>query len=93
MRDQRPVDVSESNIHSRSVSPDTVKPENVVQPVSAKPQDVSKSDGILSEQTISNKEQRKVDWAIIKEMARYLWPKVCSLHGRSRIMLIVRRTT
>lgn len=25
---------------------------------------------------ISNKEQRKADWAIMKEMAQYLWPKV-----------------
>ena len=34
------------------------------------------TDGLLSEQTVSNKEQRKADWAIIKEMAQYLWPKV-----------------
>lgn len=25
---------------------------------------------------VSNKEQRKADWAIIKEMGRYIWPKV-----------------
>ena len=34
------------------------------------------TDALLSEQTVSNKEQRKADWAIMKEMARYLWPKV-----------------
>jgi ABC transporter ATM len=31
---------------------------------------------LLSETTVANKEQRKADWAIIKEMAKYLWPKV-----------------
>ena len=30
---------------------------------------------LLAEQTVSNKEQRKADWAIMKEMSRYLWPK------------------
>lgn len=25
---------------------------------------------------MSNKEQRKADWAIMKEMTKYLWPKV-----------------
>ena len=28
---------------------------------------------------VSNKEQRKADWAIIKEMGRYIWPKVSIL--------------
>lgn len=35
-----------------------------------------KADALLKEQTVSNKEQRKADWAIMKEMSRYLWPKV-----------------
>ena len=30
----------------------------------------------LSEVLLSNKEQRKADWVIMKEMAKYLWPKV-----------------
>ncbi|KAL5409356.1 Iron-sulfur clusters transporter atm1, mitochondrial [Paraphaeosphaeria minitans] len=30
---------------------------------------------LLAEQTVTNKEQRKADWAIIKEMSHYLWPK------------------
>ncbi|KAF7155166.1 hypothetical protein CNMCM5623_006593 [Aspergillus felis] len=30
---------------------------------------------LLSETTVASKEQRKADWAIIKEMAKYLWPK------------------
>ena len=33
------------------------------------------TDPLLAEQTVSNKEQRKADWAIIKDMAHYLWPK------------------
>ena len=52
-----------------------VKPEAVQKP------DHSKSlgpttDALLTEQTVSNKEQRKADWAIMKEMVQYLWPKV-----------------
>lgn len=35
----------------------------------------AKNDPLLAEQTVSNKEQRKADWAIMKEMSRYLWPK------------------
>lgn len=35
-----------------------------------------KNDPLLAEKTVSNKEQRKADWAIMKEMSRYLWPKV-----------------
>lgn len=30
---------------------------------------------LASEQKLSNKAQRKADWAIIKEMSHYLWPK------------------
>lgn len=30
---------------------------------------------LLAEQTVTNKEQRQADWAIIKDMAHYLWPK------------------
>jgi ABC transporter ATM len=37
-----------------------------------------KTDPLLAEKTMSNKEQRKADWAIMKEMSRYLWPKVVS---------------
>jgi len=36
----------------------------------------AKNADLLAEKTITDKEQRKVDWAIIKEMAKYLWPKV-----------------
>ncbi|KAL4932135.1 ATP-binding cassette Fe/S cluster precursor transporter ATM1 [Aspergillus undulatus] len=30
---------------------------------------------LLNEGKMANKEQRKADWAIMKEMAKYLWPK------------------
>ncbi|EPS33228.1 hypothetical protein PDE_08190 [Penicillium oxalicum 114-2] len=30
---------------------------------------------LLSESAIANKEQRRADWAIMREMAKYLWPK------------------
>lgn len=35
----------------------------------------AKRDTLLAEQSLSNKEQRKADWAIIREMSHYLWPK------------------
>ena len=37
--------------------------------------DNSPNTNLLGEQTVSNREQRKADWAIIKEMSAYLWPK------------------
>src|SRR6266576_739013 len=43
------------------------------------PAERTKNDTLLAEQTVSNKDQRKADWAIMKEMSRYLWPKVASL--------------
>lgn len=30
---------------------------------------------MLGERNLTNKEQRKADWTIIKEMTKYLWPK------------------
>jgi ATP-binding cassette subfamily B (MDR/TAP) protein 7 len=36
----------------------------------------AKKPDMLSETSVANKEQRKADWAIMKEMAKYLWPKV-----------------
>ena len=49
-----------------------VKPESVQ---TEKPAGPAKTDNFMAEQTVSNKEQRKADWAIIKDMAQYLWPK------------------
>jgi ATP-binding cassette subfamily B (MDR/TAP) protein 7 len=41
----------------------------------AKPKLPATADPLLAEQVLTNKEQRKADWAIMKEMSRYLWPK------------------
>ncbi|GAB7341178.1 hypothetical protein MBLNU457_7473t2 [Dothideomycetes sp. NU457] len=49
-----------------------VKPETVQ---TEKPAGPASTDSFMAEQTVSNKEQRKADWAIIKDMAQYLWPK------------------
>ncbi|KAF2195123.1 P-loop containing nucleoside triphosphate hydrolase protein [Zopfia rhizophila CBS 207.26] len=48
----------------------------------------AKPDALLAEQLVSNKEQRKADWAIMKEMSRYLWPKD-NLGTRLRVGLSV----
>jgi len=50
------------------------------EPSSSKP---TKKPNILTQASLSTKEQRKEDWAIMKEMAKYLWPKVsCKLWGK-----------
>jgi ATP-binding cassette, subfamily B (MDR/TAP), member 7 len=36
---------------------------------------INKKKDVLADTSISNKEQRKADWAIMKEMVKYLWPK------------------
>lgn len=55
---------------------DIVVPEAVtkVQPIKPEPVAATKN-AILSEKVVSNKEQRKVDLAIMREMVQYLWPK------------------
>jgi hypothetical protein len=49
---------------------------------------VAKTDPLLQEQSLSTKEQRKADWAIMKEMSQYLWPKD-NLGTRFRVGLSV----
>ena len=61
---------------SKADSVENIKPEAVQKPLDAKSDGAPKTDVLLTEQTVSNKEQRKADWAIMKEMAQYLWPKV-----------------
>lgn len=51
---------------------ESVKPENVQKPKAVAP---SPQSTLLAEANLSNKDQRKADWAIIKDMAHYLWPK------------------
>lgn len=49
---------------------------NIVPKLEAgKAKDTPKKD-LLSESAIASKEQRRADWAIMREMAKYLWPKV-----------------
>ena len=55
---------------------ESIKPESYQEPSKAKPVEAPKTDALLAEQTVSNKEQRRADWIIIKEMAKYIWPKV-----------------
>ena len=54
-----------------NVKPELAQKGNVVER-----NNTGKRDGLLSEKVTSNAEQRKADWAIMKEMTKYLWPKV-----------------
>jgi len=56
-------------------APEGIKPESMQKNGFTKIGGPPKADAFLAEQTVSNKEQRKADWAILKEMSRYLWPK------------------
>ncbi|MCJ1359066.1 MAG: Iron-sulfur clusters transporter atm1, mitochondrial [Icmadophila ericetorum] len=60
---------------AKTVATERSKPETVQKQNTAASTGKPRVDSLLSEQTVSNKEQRKADWAIMKEMARYLWPK------------------
>ncbi|KAK6364022.1 Iron-sulfur clusters transporter atm1, mitochondrial [Exophiala oligosperma] len=63
---------------SRSESAEVTKPEtlqNAVTPKDAQEPANKKDATLLSEKVVSNKEQRKVDLAIMREMVRYLWPR------------------
>lgn len=52
---------------TESLKPETIQKE--------KPAIPAQQQSLLAEPNVSNKEQRKADWAIIKDMAQYLWPK------------------
>jgi len=56
---------------TQNVRPVLVRKENA-----AEQNATTKQDGLLTEKVTSNVEQRKADWAIMKEMTKYLWPKV-----------------
>ncbi|KAF2147011.1 uncharacterized protein K452DRAFT_293504 [Aplosporella prunicola CBS 121167] len=66
---------------SAATKPGTAKPTNAKTAA-------DKNDPLLAEKTVTNKEQRKADWAIMKEMTRYLWPKD-NLGTRMRVGLSV----
>ncbi|KAL7270766.1 Iron-sulfur clusters transporter atm1, mitochondrial [Rhizina undulata] len=48
---------------------------HVIKPAIAVSKAPPKAPPLLSEANLSTGEQRKADWAIIKEMSKYLWPK------------------
>lgn len=66
----------QGGLHLRPEQSESIKPESYQEPSKAKPPEAPKTDALLAEQTVSNKEQRRADWIIIKEMAKYIWPKV-----------------
>ena len=63
----------ESRDQQQQPAEEHVRTESVKKEKPAEP--AVKTDPLLAEQTVSNKEQRKADWAIIKDMAHYIWPK------------------
>ena len=65
--------LQQEQAQSKEEAKESVKPENVEKSKPAQP--ATKNDPLLAEQTVSNKEQRQADWAIIRNMAHYLWPK------------------
>ncbi|KAH9825457.1 Iron-sulfur clusters transporter atm1, mitochondrial [Teratosphaeria destructans] len=64
---------AQAHVQAKQTADESVKPGTVQK---GKPGDPTKKDGtLLAEQTVSNKEQRRADWRIIKDMSQYLWPK------------------
>ncbi|KAL4867768.1 hypothetical protein BDV12DRAFT_112319 [Aspergillus spectabilis] len=68
-------EISPSETKSPIPSP-SLTPANQAAPSAQKTQNAAatKKD-LLSETTVGRKEQRKADWAIMREMSKYLWPK------------------
>ena len=66
---------AQSHVQLRPDESESFKPESYQKRNKAKPDAPPRTDALLAEQIVSNKEQRKADWVIMKEMARYLWPK------------------
>ncbi|PYH46870.1 ATP-binding cassette Fe/S cluster precursor transporter ATM1 [Aspergillus saccharolyticus JOP 1030-1] len=81
-KEQVPANASTSSKPPNSTSPTAAQPgaANATQASAAAPANknattTTKKKDLLSEATVASKEQRKADWAIMKEMAKYLWPK------------------
>jgi hypothetical protein len=62
----------QQEVASREPKAETITPESEAKKKGADPR---RQDTLLAEQTTSNQAQRKADWAILKEMSKYLWPK------------------
>ncbi|MCJ1468907.1 Iron-sulfur clusters transporter atm1, mitochondrial [Pseudocyphellaria aurata] len=54
---------------------ESIKPEALQKFDNPKSSEGEKDGLLLAEQHVTSKEQRKADWAIMKEMSKYLWPK------------------
>ena len=67
---------TQGQLQLRPEQSESIKPESYQASSKAKLAEAPKTDALLAEQTVSNKEQRRADWIIIKEMAKYIWPKV-----------------
>lgn len=78
-------------------SPSQLENANIVQkPKESREAKAPPEKDLLSKPLVTaNKEQRKADWAIMKEMAKYLWPKVRleSYWQRVRVLTLGDRTT
>jgi ATP-binding cassette subfamily B (MDR/TAP) protein 7 len=59
-----------------TTAPSQLATANIVKPEDSGNAKTPPKKDLLSEPADSKKEQRKADWAIMKEMAKYLWPKV-----------------
>ena len=68
--------------------PAEFRPETIQKPQAYPVQAAKGQDPLLNSPEVSNSAQRKADWAIMKEMARYLWPKD-NLGTRVRVGLSV----
>ncbi|EOD49554.1 putative iron-sulfur clusters transporter atm1 protein [Neofusicoccum parvum UCRNP2] len=79
-KDEPRISTAQANGATKAESAgDALKPETAQKATVAGSGSGVKNDPLLSEKTVSNKEQRKADWAIMKEMTRYLWPKVLNV--------------
>lgn len=73
---------------AKNEAPESIKPETVQKEKPTVQAASSKQDGLLAEAVTSSADQRKADWAIMREMTRYLWPKD-NLGTRLRVGLSV----
>lgn len=80
---QPPTAVAAKDEAPESVKPETIQKEKPPEQIAS-----SKQDALLAGKITSTTDQRKADWAIMKEMSRYLWPKD-NLGTRFRVGLSV----
>lgn len=74
---------TQSHNPPKSKSLEGTKPETAQKLDDAVLSDGPRKDSLLVEHIVSNKEQRKADWAIMKEMSRYLWPDVARIRSQT----------